>query len=61
MWSRREEALGIRVRGRTEQLERGRVLDDLTGVHDHGSGAEVRHDAEVVRHEENRHSHFLLE
>src|SRR5262245_50567359 len=52
--NRGEEPLRVRVPRIAEEIAHGRLLDDASGVHDGDAIRHLRHDAEVVRDEEQR-------
>ena len=58
---RRQQRLGVRVLRRREGLLHGAALDDLAGVHHRDLVDHLRHDAEVVGDQEDRHAELLAE
>ena len=49
------------MQGIFEQLVHAAVFDGLAGVHDHNVVGDLRHNAKVVRDQDNRRAHTVLE
>src|SRR5262245_36031707 len=58
---RAQQRARVGVLGVVEQLLHRRLLDDLAGVHHGYSIAHLRDDAQVVRHEDERHARLTLD
>ena len=59
--NRAQQALGIGMSGRVENVGLGAELDQVAGVHDGDAVGDVRNDGEIVRDEEHRQSEFVAE
>src|SRR2546427_1623149 len=58
---RAEQGSRVRVLGVVEELPHRRLLDDLAGIHHGDPVTHLRHDAQVVRHEDQRHAGLPLD
>src|SRR2546426_6130509 len=58
---RAEQGSRVRVLGVVEELPHRRLLDDLAGIHDGDPVTHLRHDAQVVRHEDQRNAGLPLD
>src|SRR5262245_35815968 len=58
---RAQQRARVRMLGIVEQLLHRRLLDDLAGVHHRHPIAHLRDDAQVVRHEDQRHAGLALD
>ena len=54
-----QQALGVGMSGRMENVSLGAEFDQVAGVHDGDAIGDVRNDGEIVRDEEHRQSEFV--